>query len=155
MRKMWRTLALTGSTMLMMLAVAAPPANAAPDPGTAGTQRAAAAVPPPSTSPAVAQYHRSTVHAGDCPSGHLCAWVDVPDGWIQFNFFYCGRYTLSHWHDNTIFGSSYYANHQTGGAVARFYYQNGTQAFSAAPDEPYKPVPLNGGWEPIWSLRPC
>jgi hypothetical protein len=109
----------------------------------------------PSTSPAVGHRVIGRVAPGDCPSGYLCAWVNLGSDWEQFNFFHCGLYRLSNWHDPSVLGSSYYANHQTRGAVARFYDQNGRQLFAAAPAPGTPAVPLDGGWEPVWSIRPC
>jgi hypothetical protein len=137
-------LTVSAATLALVAALAGP----APAP-------AVSVVAPPATTPAVAHRTIGRVAAGDCPSANLCAWVDTGSAWVQFNFFHCGLYRLSNWHDPSVLGSSYYANHQTGGAVARFYDRNGRQLFAAAPATATVAVPLEGGWEPVWSIRPC
>ncbi|MDH6221637.1 hypothetical protein [Streptomyces pseudovenezuelae] len=104
-------------------------------------------------SPGISPAANKVVHVavGDgvaCDSGNFCTavWDPTTNDWKVFFLFQCALYSLSYWN-----GDGYYANSQTGGAVAIVYGQSGNELVRA----PVEPVTYLYNWDPAWSIRNC
>ncbi len=86
-------------------------------------------------------------------TSHLCAYV-YNDGWYEFNFYYCKRYSLRDFIDlSSNTNASLVMDDQTPGAKTTFYGKTGNVLETVvAPNEFFAVLPGKGGWNPVYSI---
>lgn len=101
----------------------------------------------------------SSAGPNNCSSGYLCAFVPTaPNGWYEFKFYYCQRYYLTNFFDDTSAGiNSPVIDDQSSGTTTTYYGASGNVLQTMRPSaNKFQDVMFNkGGWNPVYSIKVC